>query len=753
MKHFKNYIPQIAAALQGALLIMICYIHSVPAGEYVDFNPTNGTFQNFNPVRRLLSGQVPCRDFFDYLGLGHLFSGSFVTKLFGGDFQASLVAFTFLTILSFALLSVALAKSITNSFAISLGFTNALLISMLVAPDVYTLALSSVPDMSHSLLYPLSTGNSARFVRGMVLPLLCLVFILIFAVVPKITDRFSAAEKYREMIYLICASFAAGVAFIWSNDYGISCWVCTMVMVVVVAFSRKRNIKTPFIWFALYTVFSVLTVFITISLITKGHFSDWFSQTFGNGGYQAWYYNSNKSYYLWDVDFAPVMLVQAFVVLVYLWKIFAARGSADALKRFAVPAFANMTGFCAANEYKLMSGGNLRHIALCVLFLTVVYEIASFIISRPKLKFIGYAAVACSVLLSSAWLYINTGDVLAVHNQPKKGIYFEELGGNLEYLAPALISGEEFLDGEKFFSTYASGQETVCGFFHPSGTDYIIHVLGDEQREKYLDSFQNGDFRYAVTLYGKNYKWEHWSQRSNWYLYRPLFADWHPVFSNTYNIYWERNTDDVSAVVTDNISVSTEDIGNGRIKVIVNADKGVNGVADVYLDYKVSKTDSNASRFMIRRMLRVENTGHIFAQGEDLEGNNLRDESREHTPVTIVDGYGEALLTSMPDDGNTYIELYEASCEKIYTVSFDYVKVSEYSADNGSLTLRVSSSQQNSCILDDVTGVYLNGKEYSISDMYEADGYICIPVNAAKDSADSLADYLEFTNMVKVIKG
>ena len=35
------------------LLILICVIHSLGAGYYADFYPINGTFQNFNPVRRL----------------------------------------------------------------------------------------------------------------------------------------------------------------------------------------------------------------------------------------------------------------------------------------------------------------------------------------------------------------------------------------------------------------------------------------------------------------------------------------------------------------------------------------------------------------------------------------------------------------------------------------------------------------------------------------------------------------------------
>lgn len=91
--------------LEILLMLAICLLHSLSTGHYVDFWPMNGTFQNFNPVRRLLSGQIPYRDFQDYLGLGHLYTGTIMTLIFGGDYQGSLVAFTFLSFAGLACLS------------------------------------------------------------------------------------------------------------------------------------------------------------------------------------------------------------------------------------------------------------------------------------------------------------------------------------------------------------------------------------------------------------------------------------------------------------------------------------------------------------------------------------------------------------------------------------------------------------------------------------------------------------------------
>ena len=94
------------------LMLCVCILHALKAGHYADFYPINGTFQNFNPVRRLLNGQIPYRDFADYLGMGHLYVGSLATVLFGGDYQRSLIAFSFLTFFGLAITSVVVGNAV-----------------------------------------------------------------------------------------------------------------------------------------------------------------------------------------------------------------------------------------------------------------------------------------------------------------------------------------------------------------------------------------------------------------------------------------------------------------------------------------------------------------------------------------------------------------------------------------------------------------------------------------------------------------
>lgn len=64
--------------------------------------------------------------------------------------------------------------------------------------------------------------------------------------------------------------------------------------------------------------------------------------------------------------------------------------------------------------------------------------------------------------------------------EEKGGVYVEALGGHLTERGQDLLDTDTFLNGEDFFATYASAQEVVSDTYQPSGTDYIIHVLGDE---------------------------------------------------------------------------------------------------------------------------------------------------------------------------------------------------------------------------------------------------------------------------------
>ncbi len=714
-------------------------MHSFSAGHYANFIPINGTFQNFNPVRRLLSGQVPYKDFQDYLGMGHLYVGSIVTTLYGGDYQGSLQAFSFLTFGSLAILSLMVSMAVVRRKEVAGAVTDIFLIIFLVEPLFYKNAISGINEILSALEYALGTGNSARFIRGMILPIACF-FLYIGYIIYK-RCFFTRLFKYKELFLYVGIGIVAGFSFAWSNDYGVSCWLCLLIMSFWLAVCRERNFQKAIRSLLIATGSSLISLFITVEVVTLGHFRQWFSSVFGSGGYQSWYYNSSKSYYLYDVDFSYIMLIQAGLAVVYLIKLFKAKGSMAACRRYGILALTNMVCFCAVNEYKILSGGSSREVALSVLFLNIIIEMGGFIADSVDHEKVVQTLLIAASILGIAWVISTAKDEsIFKFMTDKEGDYIEALGGNLTRLGNDLLKTETYLNGEKFFATYASAQEVVNGTFQPSGTDYIIHVLGDRQRENYLEAFENGDFKYTATIREEYTDWESWAKIANWFFYRKLYQNWHPVYANTYELYWARNEGNNINQISSEFSVSVFDVDDSTKKIIVQCKNLVNGMADVYIDYCVDKKENRSSIINIQQMLKVENTGTIYAQnGATYESNYLRSKSAEYIPISVVNGYGEVTLTSNPTR-STKLTLNQVECDCIYMVMSDYIVLKEIQPEKNYFSVSNITKYINA--INGITVAKFGKKEYTVTHTEITDDEIQIYVEQPIENNDSLENIL-----------
>lgn len=745
----KNFWRERQMIILGALmLLVICGMHAVQAGNYVDFIPTNGTFQNFNPVRRLLSGQIPYKDFQDYLGLGHLYTGAIFTALCGGDYQASLIAFSFLTILSFTMLLIVIGSSVYVKRSVVIEMTGIIMIMLFMRPLLFVNMLVGTEEMDGALSAALGPGNSARFVRGLILPISCALIVLVYKLYESDRIMKFVTGRWKEYSIFSLLGCIAGFAFPWSNDYGISCWLCLHVMLALILMAKTRR-PVKMLISVLYTfLISLISIFVFVEIFTAGHFKEWFSSTFGIGGWQSWYYNSPKSYYLFDVDFSFIMLLQGIVCLIYLLKIWKTKAVKDSVIRYGIPAFANMTGFCAVNEYRMLSGGESREVALTVLFATLIFEFCRYVNNWKAEKFIRTAAFVVSL----AWIVSTAKEevIFIGGGYNREGEYVAELGGNLTHYGSDLLRTKGFLSGDKFFATYASAQEVVSGIFQPSGTDYIIHALGDDQREKYLQCFREGDFRYAATMKDEATLWEYWIRRGNWFFYRELYREWHPVYANTYEMYWERN-EDIDHITTGACSVEVQEIDDATRKIIVKADAQVNGIADVYIDYEVKKNGRKLSRLLFQSMLSVVNSGTVFSSIPGYETNYLRPVGAEFIPVTVVDGYGEVTITASPA-ASTELVLNEAACSDIYQVIFDYVECKGIFDRDSNIVFKVSNIDRHKKALNSATGIGIQGYEYPVLEISSDEEFIYILCGGNEADFAAGLDIDNHSNILHVVK-
>lgn len=623
----------------------------------------------------MLSGQIPYSDFYIYLGFGHLYIGAVFTAIFGGKFSGSLIAFSLLTIVSFAGISYFIGKAIFQKKVMALAITNLILSIILIRP-VFLENIFGSYNIYGALISVLGPGNSARFVRGLIVPIVIYLVMLLLKKIEFIREKNKYIKNNTAVFIDLMIGLISGLCFLWSNDYGISSWLCLLIMYFLYILSKKERFLLKIKDMILTIFSSLLSIVIFAEILTLGHVDKWIKNTFTTGGYQGWYYLNNGGFYIFDIDLSFVIIIQALFCIYYLIVLFRKGFSKSNIEKYGVLAFINMVSFCAVNEYHLLSGNFSREVALTVLFCTVLYEmiygvgrkiilISNSLISR---SLVNKSLIIISVVVSSICVIFIAKNEFVFYNFTKKdGEYIEELGGYMTSLSSDIKKSKEFLGNDRFFSAYASAQEVMNNTFQPSGIDYNIHVLGDQQRIDYMNIFRNDDFRYTITIHSNYTEWQAWNERANWYFYRELYKNWHPVYENTYTLVWERNEDGKVNSISGKYAININKIDDTETKIFIQTDTNINGIADVLIDYEIEKKNNKLSKFLFKRVLKTDNTGKPRGS---LDKTLLRSKSREYVPIIVVNGYGELTLTSLPIEA-TYLKLNEVSCNEILTISYD----------------------------------------------------------------------------------
>ena len=182
------------------------------------------------------------------------------------------------------------------------------------------------------------------------------------------------------------------------------------------------------------------------------------------------------------------------------------------------------------------------------------------------------------------------------------------------------------------------------------------------------------------------------------------------------------------------------DVDESTKKIVVQCETPVNGTADVYIDYSVDKKKNRSAILNIQRMLKVENTGTVYASGGSYyESNFLRSESAEYIPVSVVNGYGEVTLTSNPAK-STSLSLNQAQCDCIYTVMSDYLVLQEIQP--GENYFSVANIEKNANAVNGITAVKFGENEYVVKETETTKKEIRIYVDRPVESNDSLANIL-----------
>ena len=656
------------------------------------FFPTDGNYQNYNIVRRVLAGQIPYKDFVIYLGLLHAYLGAFFTFIFGNNFCACTFAFNLLTVTITALFSLCLGliRKLNFRFVCSVTIGMILILFFFYSFHPFT-----------SVTHLVSVGNSAKMVRF--LPVL-IGIVSIYTILNKINN-----EKLKKV--LIGAT--AGVVFPLSNDFGIACAFAIALIFTLLEIFDKSTIKEKFVSMSLYITGGLSALFITLITLTRGNITKWFTVNRGISEFQSWYYPHDYIHYYFYEIYSPVLLLLITIITVYLFQKFLKNKVHEEIIFLII--FASCIFVVLETSYM---GGTSCIIVPYIIGITLFWYIAAYFknieIKNVNPNKLYLAEIFIAFLFSIIMLTIGIVDYKNFPSNPK---ITKSIGGKYSNHTDAVADGIEFIKDKKVFSTYASAIEDITEQFQPSGYDYIIHALGDNARKKYLESFKLGNFDYVITQRPETTEgWENWVENANFFFYKELYKDYKPIYYNDYSVYWQKTGKESVKTFGKNTQIIKENISPTEVKIIIKTDKRVNGIADLAIDYNTVYANTLNNKFLMNSVVAVDYSQSVKNTYDEPISNSMKqftlpNEGIFSVPVPIFEGEGSIILKILPQKaGNLNINFADAI--NYYPVTFEYAKI--LSVDKSKKMISIPLNIKNYKLLKENKKFKINNEDYNI---------------------------------------
>ena len=704
------------------IIFCICFQNGLNRATYVDFYPINGDFQNYNVWRRFLDGQIPFKDFAVYLGSGHLVLGSLLTWVLGNSFKLSLIASYFLNVaISSAIIAMIAYLILKNINAALLISITAIVIAKTNFPWVSNFIYEEFLTGLNASLAP---GNSARMIRGgAVLLIPCFGMII-----NSFAKKYSIKNRF--LVQSILYAMVSGVTIIYSNDIGIASYISFSLMYFIILlkqFDLRVDIVPKYIqYIILYVGVSFISFLLAICLITRGNLLSWFEFTYSVSQYQSWYYGLTeawKVYYIHEVRLTPLYYISLFIIAYYLYRIFKRPKQDEVINFYDIMiVYLLVTGLISSILYRIMSGGVSQELLALTTFIVIVAHICKYIyscftsVNRFNIKIILLVVNISFIIPMLSQTYIN------YFIEDKTGVYMDGLDGNLTSLDSDINDILSYTDGANIFSTYASAVETISNDFQPTGTDYIIHVLGDNARKKYMNTFHEGNFQFVQTINRNFTPWELWAESSNWFFYKELYKNYEPKYTTSYSIIWEpskkKNT------FNSNIKVNLERLSGNEFKITCTADSDINGIVDVSINYNSKYKFGFLHNGVIAKYVHITDITRNSMYNNEYVNYFIPPESTGYNiPVTLINGEGEVVISSYPVK-DSYLDVIDVRA--IETIKNPFIEIQacnlsdnnwRYGINKTSNTVLFSNTSINYELLKNAKSLICNNRVSNINDI------------------------------------
>jgi len=552
-RNFWMRIAFVAAIIFLASFVIWIIVFSTYQATHVSTYAANGTFQLYNPLRRLADWQIIGKDFPFFHGVGIPLLHYPIFSILGGGLFAAEIAKWIISPIFFLL----------STFIFFYAcFRN--LQKTTIATSLFTMLAFFCIDV----IWP---GNSLIGLRG-TLP------VLIAAALLWKTERNIIFRDFKLPLNELVALLLLGISPIFSTEQGLAAIAGYAIVKLFIIHSTKESfqlkLKAVF-YLALMGIFIITTSFLAYTAASSGNpFSALHYALVDIPQDQGWYFGADPIQFLqWSNIFSSVFtnamrymigtIVLGFVAIYVLTK-YTKQPHIKIVLGFMlaysfVGLFTTIIGYYHP-ETQLIPLQRMMGLVIVLVAVKLVLGDRLWLkgVTSPKIAVVKTLIIVVSVSIlttlpllgassriSASREYDVTTNLKLSLRALQEDDYFAASSG----WRSSLDSFRPYIDPDKkIWSTYTGLYDSYFGdqlSRSTGGEDYIIHALGDKRRDDYLHSFKNEKPDYAITLRPSYFVFEEWLWNRNWPFYEELFTNYTIIAKNDSNYLWVQNHNDI----------------------------------------------------------------------------------------------------------------------------------------------------------------------------------------------------------------
>jgi hypothetical protein len=499
----------------------------------------DGPFQLYNALRRIQGGFRPGIDFQFFHGMGVPYAHYWLYRLLGNGFAAAELSRQMLATTVYTLVFLAFFRGFSRDWTNTLCLTTAALalswmfkLTVVMFGAVGMLGLrSALPTLLPVALYVPRTGRTRIFAAGVLLGLSLLMG----------TEQGIAAT----LAYLLVAGVLILRRVAWrarlleaAGTSVVAIVTMVVLLVMVGGIAGMRGV-----------------IRFNFSTVPKDQY--WYFGAPPNDFLSSWPVVVETLVHAWP---AGITIVAGIVLsILYLRRAWRSESEIETEATRRNVALATLPIYGVLSCGSVLGAFTLTYVQPLwrVLLLIALVELARFAAHRDERaqqsSWLGAARVLSATALAlSAWTILRVGLVAATLYVAVVHVPRDHIGRHVGFTAggiwpQSLREGQAIIDAHRgphgelpvLWSVYSGWIEARNGIFNPS-YDYMIHALGHDDREAYVEKFRRVRPALVQTMSPMYSKYEPWLENNNWQFYDELLT-WYAVTGNTrWSLYWER---------------------------------------------------------------------------------------------------------------------------------------------------------------------------------------------------------------------